>query len=307
MISLLLKNLSSHDKLFINNIEKRCINMKQLITIISNYISKREIIPDEYLYEFSTEITSAIESSDTERIPDEFWQLANYVELYWRGQKYTCDDSPERIYQMGQLLSFTKMIDIWFDRIETSTSLTEYAIIMNSKYSFFKSIHDESGITHKELASRMHTSVSSLSQFVNKIQGNGFFISRPMGREKHYYLTQKGEKIYELITKRQYAAVSKNSTTVYGSILYGGIFSSQNKQQYYSSPHKLLNSRYNYNTENVSIDFTENPRIINLITSNVSIDITENPGIIKLITSNYRSEVREWSKNNLLKKIEFNC
>lgn len=268
-----------HDKLFINNLEKRCISMKQLITIISNYIFEKEPVPDEYLYELSTEITSMIELSDTERISNEFWQLANYVELYWRGQKYTCDDNPERIYQMGQLLSITKMVHIWYDRIEKNTSLKEYARIMNHKYSFFKSIHDESGITHKELANKMHTSVSSLSQFVNKIQGNGFFISRPMGREKHYYLTQKGEKIYELITKRQGAFEIKNSNAAYEDI-----FSKQNKQLYYSHPHKLLNHIYNYNIENVDNDYTENTSIIGAL------------------LSNYRIEVKEWSKINLLKK-----
>ncbi len=253
--------------------------MKQLITIISNYIFEKEPVPDEYLYELSTEITSMIELSDTERISNEFWQLANYVELYWRGQKYTCDDNPERIYQMGQLLSITKMVHIWYDRIEKNTSLKEYARIMNHKYSFFKSIHDESGITHKELANKMHTSVSSLSQFVNKIQGNGFFISRPMGREKHYYLTQKGEKIYELITKRQGAFEIKNSNAAYEDI-----FSKQNKQLYYSHPHKLLNHIYNYNIENVDNDYTENTSIIGAL------------------LSNYRIEVKEWSKINLLKK-----
>lgn len=268
-----------HDKLFINNLEKRCISMKQLITIISNYIFEKEPVPDEYLYELSTEITSMIELSDTKRISNEFWQLANYVELYWRGQKYTCDDNPERIYQMGQLLSITKMVHIWYDRIEKNTSLKEYARIMNHKYSFFKSIHDESGITHKELANKMHTSVSSLSQFVNKIQGNGFFISRPMGREKHYYLTQKGEKIYELITKRQGAFEIKNSNAAYEDI-----FSKQNKQLYYSHPHKLLNHIYNYNIENVDNDYTENTSIIGAL------------------LSNYRIEVKEWSKINLLKK-----
>lgn len=269
-----------HDKLFINNLEKRCISMKQLITIISNYIFQKEPVPDEYLYELSTKITSMIELSETERISNEFWQLANYIELYWRGQKYTCDDNPERIYQMGQLLSITKMVHIWYDRIEKNTSLNEYARIMNHKYSFFKSIHDESGITHKELAAKMHTSVSSLSQFVNKIQGNGFFISRPMGREKHYYLTQKGEKIYELITKRQGASVTKNS-----NVEYEGIFSMQSKQLFYSHPHKLSNHLCNWNTENVDDDYTENSSMIKVLTADY-----------------YRIEVKEWSKNNLLKK-----
>lgn len=279
----MLKNLSSHGKLLINNLEKRRISMKQLINIISNYIFKREAIPDEYLYEFCKEITSAIELSDTECIPNEFWQLANYVELYWRGQKYSYDDNPERIYQMGQLLSFTKMISIWFDRIEKNTSLNEYALIMNNKYSFFKSIHDEPGITHKKLASKMHTSISSLSQFVNKIQGIGFFISRPMGREKHYYLTQKGEKIYELITKNQSTPVPKSLKQEY-LVQY----SNQNKQFNYSYLYKLYN-----HTSNINIE--------------VGIEFIENTDIKKIIISNHKSEVRKWSKNNLLKQKVFSC
>lgn len=177
--------------------------MEKTINMISEYVFEGKEVPEELLYEFSEEVTRIIEGRGLEDIPDEFWKLENYVELYWRGGKFAYEEDPARVFQMGQLLSYTNLINIWFEKMEKDISLEEYARIYGDKYLFFKSIHDEYGITHKELASKLQMSTSALSQFVNRIKGKGFFISRAMGREKHYYLTDKGEKLLKIMLTRK--------------------------------------------------------------------------------------------------------
>lgn len=169
--------------------------MKKIINAISEYVFHGKEVPEDLIYEFSTEAAQMIEGHDTEQISEEFWKLNHYVVLYWRGGKYTYEKSAVRIFQMGQLLSYMNMIRMYLEKVENDTSLNEYAKSLHDRYLFFKSIHDEEGITHKKLANKTQISISALSQFVNKIKGNGFILTRVMGREKHYYLTAKGEKL----------------------------------------------------------------------------------------------------------------
>ncbi len=175
--------------------------MKSLVDMISKYVFNDMEIPEDLLYEFSTEAAQIVEMHNPDSIPEEFWKLENYVELYWRSRQFIHEKNNIRIFQMGQLLSHTNMIRIWSERIEQETSLDEYARMFQDKYLFFNCISNDYGITHKELAEQMSISVSALSQFVNKTKSLGFFMSRAMGREKHYYLTDKGNQLLRLMKK----------------------------------------------------------------------------------------------------------
>ncbi len=170
--------------------------MRELINLISEYVYDAAEIPEDLLYEFSKKTAKIIRNLCTEAIPDEFWELENYVEAYWRGHKYLKSEDAIQIYQMGQLLSFTNMLSMLSEEKEKEISIEDYAVQLKDKYPIFSKIHEIPGITHKELADAVDMSVSSLSQFITKYKWNGFFQSRAMGREKHYYLTKHGQQLY---------------------------------------------------------------------------------------------------------------
>jgi len=86
--------------------------MRELINLISEYVFDAAEIPEDLLYEFYKKTAKIIRSLCTEAIPDEFWELENYVESYWRGHKYLKSEDAIQIYQMGQLLSFTNMLSM---------------------------------------------------------------------------------------------------------------------------------------------------------------------------------------------------
>lgn len=173
--------------------------MRELINLISEYIYDAAEIPEDLLYEFSKKTAKIIRNLCTEAIPDEFWELENYVEAYWRGHKYLKSEDAIQIYQMGQLLSFTNMLSMLSEEKEKEISIEDYAVQLKDKYPIFSKIHEIPGITHKELADAVDMSVSSLSQFITKYKWNGFFQSRAMGREKHYYLTKYGQQLYSVM------------------------------------------------------------------------------------------------------------
>lgn len=178
------------------------IFMKELINSILECIFDVRKIPEEMLYQFSKTTTKIVQSGCTEVIPEEFWELESYVQAFWRGEKYLKSDDAVRTYQMGRLLSFTSMLSMLVEHKEKEVSVEDYAVQLKDKYIIFKEIQNRPGITHKELADAAGMSVSSLSQFVYKYKLHGFFRSRTMGREKHYYLTEHGQQLYSAMKAR---------------------------------------------------------------------------------------------------------
>lgn len=189
-------------------------NMVEVVRIISEYVFEDRQIPEDLMYEFSKETAKIVRSGCTEVISEEFWELEHYIEAYWRGRKYMQSDDKARVYQMGQLLSFTNMICMLVEQQEKEVSIDDYAVRFKDRFLVFKGMFECPGITHKELADTAGLSVSSLSQFINKYKCDGFFLSRSMGREKHYYLTEYGEKLYSVMKLKHDRSPSTHSISL---------------------------------------------------------------------------------------------
>ena len=176
--------------------------MKEVIANIYSCIKEKKEIPEDILCEFSQDALRIVQSRLDSEIPAEFWKLQHYVEMFWRGRKFETEKDAVRIYQMGQLLSLTGMIRDIADEAEKSIPIEEYAQRWENRYLVYKGMHDEPGITHKRLAGAAGLSASSLSQMIAKTKYDGYFIYRIAGREKYYYLTRDGEKLYDILKSR---------------------------------------------------------------------------------------------------------
>lgn len=176
--------------------------MKELARHILDYIIEDSEVPEDLLYEFSKETLRIIQNRQTTSLPDTFWELENYVETFWRNSEFTHIENPCVLYQMGRLLSSTNLISMMADEEERELSIEDYAEQWRNRYIVFHCIHRQKGITHKMLAEASNMSISALSQFVNKVKWTGVFNCRVMGREKHYYLTEYGEQIYDYMRRK---------------------------------------------------------------------------------------------------------
>ena len=176
--------------------------MEEIIKRIFEYIIEERELPEDLLYVFSKETTKIIQSREVASIPKLFWELENYVGTFWRGGRLNYVEKPYIIYQMGRLLSFTNMICMMADEKEKELSIEDYAIQWQDQYLVFKFVHEQKGITHQALAKAANISPSNLSQFMIKVKWDGFFNCRLMGQEKHYYLTNYGEQLYEFMEKK---------------------------------------------------------------------------------------------------------
>ncbi|HIW41122.1 MAG TPA: hypothetical protein H9743_03130 [Candidatus Mediterraneibacter vanvlietii] len=177
--------------------------MKRLIEQIFNYILDEEIIPEDLLFEFSQDTLQIVQHNNGTELTSQFWSFQNYIESFWRGEKYQHISNSFFVYQMGQLLAYTNMIRDVADEEEKRVSIEDYARRWKNRYLVFKGMHDKRGITHKSLAEYSEMSTSALSQFISKTKWDGYYTYRVMGREKHYYLTKRGEKLYDLLQEYQ--------------------------------------------------------------------------------------------------------
>ncbi len=170
--------------------------MRELIEVLLEKVWNSSEIPEELLYELSKEAMTIVMKRSIDEVPDNFWELKRCVELFWRRKEYKCTNDPSIIYQMGRLLSYTNMLVMLIEEQEESISLEEYAKSYRKWYKVFKGVYEEKGITHNKLSEESDMSVSSLSQFMGRAKPEGFFTYRMMGREKHYYLTEYGKRLY---------------------------------------------------------------------------------------------------------------
>lgn len=180
--------------------------MKKLIDILYDHLINSREIPEDLLYEFSQNTIKIIQHHASAQIPPSFWNLQHYVEMFWRGRKYQKEKNTVFVYQMGQLLTCTNMIRDVVDADVKTMSISDYARRWDSKYPVYKGIHDKPGINHKKLAAVSENSISSLSQFISKTKWDGYIIYRSAGREKYYYLTENGEKLYKLLREKRQKA-----------------------------------------------------------------------------------------------------
>lgn len=189
-----------YDKLFINYLGGG--RMEKLVDRILDCVWAENDIPEELLYEFTSKAIRMVQLRSLEQLPESYRELEHYVDSFWRAQRFETVDAT-RVYEMGRLLSLTNMLGMVAEQETEEQSLHEYAAKFRDWYLVFKGIYDTPGVTHKRLAKYARKSDSSLSQFINKNQWSGFYLCRRFGREKYYYLTELGEKLYEVMMSQQ--------------------------------------------------------------------------------------------------------
>lgn len=249
---------------------------------ILGYTVEEHEIPTELIYAFSKETLKIIQSRQVSSLPDSYWELQNYVETFWRGRRFEYTENSYIVYQMGQLLSFTNMICIMAKEQEKASTMEDYAEQWQDRYCIFKYIHEQKGITHKVLAGKANISVSNLSQFMNKVKWEGFFYCRFMGREKHYYLTEYGEKLYQLmaLNNKNHLESEKTGSTVMEKIpkdnnetdkldknLSKNVGENKPMRFYIFPDNQLLNKNQCLDVENEETNICRNTKMLNQLST----------------------------------------
>ena len=103
--------------------------------------------------------------------------------------KYFKDCLYFTVNRLGRVI--TRMAEEEFRRTGLSPT---YAFLLMAVYG-------KEGLTQKELGEILHLMPSTVTRFVEKLEGNGFVSTRQDGRMSRIYLTDKGKEIQQQISE----------------------------------------------------------------------------------------------------------
>lgn len=126
---------------------------------------------------------------------DQYISMKNMLYEVWQYREWETM-SPEQAFLYGQLYGSVKL----FDDREESRQETLWIDSLASKYKdsdLFHLVKGEPGIRHKDLAQKMNISAGRLSQILHDEEMDDLFCCRTLGREKHYFLSPRGELLFQ--------------------------------------------------------------------------------------------------------------
>lgn len=168
---------------------------------IYNRLMEKKHIDEELIDNFFNEIAGETLESKNNKNEDSFRILKRCVYETWQYgdiDKMSCDQA----FLLGGIWGGIKIKDAQYTYALRQDSMD----IMVRKYTknvwLFKTIYDNPGIIHKELAAKGKQSPAQLSQFVSRVCEEGLITYNRIGREKFYYLQKRGEELLNEINKQ---------------------------------------------------------------------------------------------------------
>ena len=178
-----------------------------LVDILTTYVKKRTKIPEEYMNALIFRSMDVVRKEDCNEISPKFSELSDLVSLYTRGHQFeylsVCENTETKdlyninedrafVFQMGELNTCISMLNDVIHKRNIKEAEENNRELFDKNLLIFLSIYDEPGITHRDLANKSGKSASGLTNFINKVRPFGYIIQSSLGRNKHYYLTEKG-------------------------------------------------------------------------------------------------------------------
>jgi DNA-binding transcriptional ArsR family regulator len=164
---------------------------------LRNALSERKPIRDKTMLDFSRAICLFM-CGGLDGLPESFFSLADEVEDYWQFSAIK-EKNKELCFSYIRVYQITRMIRV-FDKEKQRDKSMFLAAEKNKKhYELLSVIHENPGITHKELSEILRLTPSMLSHRTSKLEDSGFLYTRRIGKQKYYSLSYYGLNLYKLL------------------------------------------------------------------------------------------------------------
>lgn len=149
-------------------------------------------IRDEQILLFLECALDAIEKKEFQDLPSSYYLLKEKI------YKYKIYDKMDELdvnqaFSYGNIWSSIRLIEIVEKRKKEEISIEVLAKKYIKNIEVFQIMKNSPGIKHKDLAEKCRKTASELSQLFNQISEERFFSFIRLGREKYYYLEEKGD------------------------------------------------------------------------------------------------------------------
>lgn len=164
--------------------------------ILERVKDRKRKIDEERVQSLFEGIVENLTSDLLKDAPDSCRNLYSKINELWYYKKFQ-GYSAEEIFLLGGIWGAFELVK-QKEEVKKRIKDQEELVKRYERYAgLFKAVFQSPGINHKELADKTEKSVSELSQIMNRMTSEKLFTFNRAGREKHYYLSEKGKLIYE--------------------------------------------------------------------------------------------------------------
>ena len=164
--------------------------------------NKEKYLDREKVENFLEQIILLLDENIIEDLPDDYKKLYSQINEQWYYKKFD-QISLEESFLLGGVWAAQELVEKKYQMQKENRTLEK----LKSKYMrfqpIFRTVIENPGVQHKDLARMVEKSTSELSQIMAKIDGDNLIVYSRAGREKHYYISDKGKRLCDQIQQEK--------------------------------------------------------------------------------------------------------
>lgn len=157
-------------------------------------------IQETQVHIFQIEIMNFLIYGENQKLPKSYYSLQKKVKETWHYHEYE-KMGKQDIFLLGSLWDSMQLLSLKSETARDKMSIADLAKRYRRYEWFFATIKRYPGINHTELAHKGRKTTSELSQFVARISQENLYTSSRVGREKYYFLAERGEELLKEMRK----------------------------------------------------------------------------------------------------------
>lgn len=185
--------------------------LQNISETILQRIEKKKRMQEEQAYVYFDGIVDTLCSDDRTVLSREENDLSNSLNEIWTYRNLD-DYSKETVFLLGSVWGAMKVEERKRERRAEASDLE----VLSKKYQNYvwllQAMERSPGINHRDLAGQGKKSPSELSQLITRLEPDGLFAYNRIGREKYYYIQERGRKVCKAIAGENSEKKQKHRT-----------------------------------------------------------------------------------------------
>ncbi len=174
-------------------------------------IEKKKRIQEEQAYIYFDGIVDVLCGGERVTVSCEENNLSNSLSEIWSYRNLD-EFSKENVFLLGSIWGAMKVEERKRERREEASDLERLIRKYHNYFWLLRAMEQEPGINHRDLAGRGKKKPSELSQLIARLEPDGLFTHNRIGREKYYYIQERGRKVCKAIAGENSEKIQKRGT-----------------------------------------------------------------------------------------------
>ena len=172
-----------------------------LCETISEKVMNRKPVYEKMIMDFSLLIARLIHNSILFELPSSFEKMVEIVEGYWFYSAHQEEDS-ELSFSYVRIYQNISMLKVYASNNRRENSIQEASVRYRKHRRIIQVVHDNPGLTHKDLSTILNMSPSNLTQRIASLIDQGYIYANRTGKYIYYALSNKGLELFAYLSEK---------------------------------------------------------------------------------------------------------